>query len=124
MKKIGGRLERNPKRRKPQEKSVPRNPTKNKKNIYKKKKRKRREGARLNPRLTAAAPSPQLIPLFLFFPGLRTSHKTTLSLAFSYLPFFHGLRFARTKHRGRNFIFTFFFSGLGPNHPGSNSLSP
>jgi len=88
------------------------------------KKKKRREGARPNPRLTAAAPSPQLIPLFLFFPGLRTSHKTTLSLAFSYLPFFPGLRFARTKHRGRNFIFTFFFFGLGPNNPGSNSLSP
>jgi hypothetical protein len=31
MKKEGGRLERNPKKRKPQEKSIPRNPTKNKK---------------------------------------------------------------------------------------------
>jgi hypothetical protein len=29
--KEGGRLERNPKRRKPQEKSIPRNPTKKKK---------------------------------------------------------------------------------------------
>ena len=44
MKKIGGRLERNPKRRKPQEKSVPRNPTKNKKNIYKKKKKEKERG--------------------------------------------------------------------------------
>jgi hypothetical protein len=61
--------------RKPQKKTITRNPTK-KKTFTKK------EGAWPNPRLAVAAPSPQLFPLF--FPGLKNH---SLTSTFKRIPF-------------------------------------
>jgi len=64
--------------RKPQEKTITRNLTKK----IKKKTFTKKEGARPNPRLAAAAPSPQFFPLF--FPNLR-NHSFTPT--FKRIPF-------------------------------------